>query len=287
LGTTGSADLAAADFQVTRISDNKVLTPVSQYSVVRSGDKIEITLNDARTVDTAYRVIVASAKNVKDVAGNVIADSTGVSASITVVSGNASAVAADKAALQATYAITANGTTTLPTTGTNGSTITWAETLDTSNVGALATNVVTVTRSATDDTNDVATYTATLTKGASTATQLVTFNVTEAKLTTVTTQLPTAGTFTATGTQTLVFSEELNTTSKAAVKAAVDAKYTAGGTTATYGSAWGTGATANTLTITLGGTMDATPNNVVSSVIAPIAVTDLAGNTSAALAVQS
>ncbi|MFJ7981947.1 S-layer homology domain-containing protein [Lysinibacillus xylanilyticus] len=101
---------------------------------------------------------------------------------------------------------------------------------------------------------------------------------------TVTTKLAAAGTFTSPGAQTLVFSEELNQASKDAVKAAVDAKYTATGT-ATVASAWGTGAAANTLTVTIGGTVDAT-NNVVSTAIAPIAVTDLAGNTSAPLAVQ-
>ncbi|MBM6998339.1 S-layer homology domain-containing protein [Paenibacillus sp. DXFW5] len=101
---------------------------------------------------------------------------------------------------------------------------------------------------------------------------------------TVTTKLSAAGTFTATGTQTLVFSEELSAASKATVKAAVDAAYVVNGT-ATVSSAWGTGASANTLTVTLGGTMDAT-NTVVSSAIPAQTVTDLAGNTSVALALQ-
>jgi hypothetical protein len=103
---------------------------------------------------------------------------------------------------------------------------------------------------------------------------------------TVTTKLLPAGTFTATGAQTLVFSEELSSASKATVKTAVDNAYTHNGS-ATVSSAWGTGASANILTVTLGGTMDASGSNqVVSTAITNQTVTDLAGNTSSALVVQ-
>ncbi|PJO41236.1 Ig-like domain-containing protein, partial [Lysinibacillus xylanilyticus] len=98
---------------------------------------------------------------------------------------------------------------------------------------------------------------------------------------TVTTKLPAANTFTAATTQTLVFSEELSVASKEAVKTAVKDAYKANGT-ATVSVEW---TAVNTLTVTIGGTMDAT-NNVVSSAITPIIVTDLAGNASAALALQ-
>lgn len=100
----------------------------------------------------------------------------------------------------------------------------------------------------------------------------------------VTTQLPAASTITANGTHDLVFSEALNTASKAAVKSAVDAKFVAAGT-ATVSSAWNTAGT--TLTVTIAGADALGTNQVVVSAIAPIAVTDLAGNTSAVLAVQA
>lgn len=81
-------------------------------------------------------------------------------------------------------------------------------------------------------------------------------------------------------THTLVFSEELSTASKAAVKAMVDGAYAAGGTAA-FTSAW-SGAT---LTVTISAAA-AAPNNVVFSAltVAPgFTVTDLTGNESAVL----
>ncbi|WP_318618203.1 S-layer homology domain-containing protein [Sporosarcina sp. YIM B06819] len=100
---------------------------------------------------------------------------------------------------------------------------------------------------------------------------------------TVITKLPKAATLTANGTHTLVFSEAIDTASKDAVKAAVDAAYVAGGT-ATVTSAWNTAGT--TLTVTVAGADALGTNQVVVSAISDIAVTDILGNTSATLEIQ-
>ncbi|SHN67244.1 S-layer homology domain-containing protein [Paenibacillus sp. ov031] len=98
---------------------------------------------------------------------------------------------------------------------------------------------------------------------------------------TVTTKLPAANSFTANATQTLVFSEAIDTASQTAVKTAVDAAYSKTGT-ATVSSTW----TSNTtLTVTISAT-DAT-NQVTLGTVADTAVTDLAGNTSTALELQN
>jgi len=75
-------DLIDADFLITRVSDNKELN-VAQYDVAVDGKKLVITLSDARTVDTSYKVSVKeSAKYVIDhsVAKNTLTKSTGESA---------------------------------------------------------------------------------------------------------------------------------------------------------------------------------------------------------------
>ena len=127
-------------------------------------------------------------------------------------------------------------------------------------------------------------FTATYTY-ASGVTATVNFTVTGTDITapTVTTKMTAASTITSAGTHTLVFSEALNTTSADAVKTAVLAAFTANGT-ATKAAAWsGDG---KTLTVTLAGTVGVSPNDVVLASIANMAVTDLAGNTSAALDIQ-
>ncbi|OXS76975.1 hypothetical protein B1B04_00820 [Lysinibacillus sp. KCTC 33748] len=78
----GNQDLIDADFLITRVSDNKELN-VGQYDVAVNGKKLVITLSDARTVDTSYKVSVKeSAKYVIDhsVAKNTLTKSTGESA---------------------------------------------------------------------------------------------------------------------------------------------------------------------------------------------------------------
>lgn len=109
-------------------------------------------------------------------------------------------------------------------------------------------------------------------------------NIVDTTAPTVTTKLVTPGTITADINHNLVFSEPLNTASKAAVKAAVDAKYVAAGT-AVVTSSWNAAGT--TLTVVITGTDAQGANQVVVSAIADIAVTDLSGNTSAALAIQN
>ena len=97
----------------------------------------------------------------------------------------------------------------------------------------------------------------------------------------VVTKLPAAGTFSANATHTLAFSEELNAASLTSVKAAVEAAYTKTGT-ATVTSVWNSDK--KTLTVTI--VADAT-NSVTLAAIAAQVVTDISGNTSAALAVQN
>lgn len=76
-------DMIDGDFLITRASDNKELDPIGQYDVAVNGNKLEITLTDARKVDTYYKVSVKeSAKYVvdKSVAKNTLTKSTGDSA---------------------------------------------------------------------------------------------------------------------------------------------------------------------------------------------------------------
>lgn len=100
---------------------------------------------------------------------------------------------------------------------------------------------------------------------------------------TVTSQMTAAGTITANGTHTLVFSEALNAASKTAVKTAVDAAFTEAGA-ATVSSAWSVDG--KTLTVTIAGLAASPADDVTLAAIANIAVTDVAGNTSALLDVQ-
>jgi hypothetical protein len=100
----------------------------------------------------------------------------------------------------------------------------------------------------------------------------------------VKTQITAAGTLTANGTHVLAFSEALDDASKTAVKSAVDAAFTETGA-ATVTSAWDDAGT--TLTVTIAGHAASPADDVVLAAIADIAVTDLAGNTSAALDVQA
>ncbi|PIJ96671.1 S-layer homology domain-containing protein [Lysinibacillus sphaericus] len=85
--TTTHQDLIDADFIVTRVSDNKELNPIGDYNVsIEDGNKLVITLSDARKVDTSYKVSVKeSAKYVIDysVAKNTLTKSTGESAKVT------------------------------------------------------------------------------------------------------------------------------------------------------------------------------------------------------------
>lgn len=94
-------------------------------------------------------------------------------------------VDADKAALTVSYDGTA-ATLTLPTTGSNGSAITWAEKTDDSNVATINGNTVTIVRSDADDTDETVTFTATIKKGSVTETKDFDITVKEAKAPTAT-----------------------------------------------------------------------------------------------------
>ncbi len=102
---------------------------------------------------------------------------------------------------------------------------------------------------------------------------------------TVNTKLAVAGDITTTGSKTLVFLEDIDAASRSSVKAIVDGAFTANGTS-TVSSTW----TDNkTLTVTIGGTVDASTNKVVLAALnvpADFKVKDLAGNESAVLAVS-
>jgi len=291
------------DLVVTRISDG-VVVPFTAYdtAVVLDGgnptNKIAITLN-AGAAGSEYSVAVRdNAVHIEDLAGNNAAKSSAYTTAI-------GAVDAVKPTLVSASAFSADANGDIDVIK-----VTFSEAISDADIDFTkfanypVTGLATVAADVADDNVVYLTLTTPITGTATTTTKLtltaaavkdLAGNASAADATGVAltdlvaagvnTKLSAAGTFTANGTQTLVFTEELSVASKAAVKAAVDAAYTANGT-ATYVSAWGTAATANTLTVTLGGAMDATPNNVVSTAIAPIAVTDLAGNTSAVLAVQ-
>lgn len=280
MGAVSTSD----DFKVT-VNGNEV-----SYTVVdgTTNDK-EVTLQLGTSIVMAQPVVVKVVPvdavenptvDVKDIALNKLVTGTTITVvdkelDSSAIAQNAVDVATDKAGLSVSY----NGTDTtlaLPTSGANGTTIAWTEKTDASQVATVSGSTVTIARSNADDIDDTVTFTATITKGTSVDTKDITITVKEAKAPAVTTKLSSAGTFTATGTQTLVFSEDLDAASQQAVKDAVDAAYSAKGTAA-VSSAW---TSANTLTVTLSGTMDATGSNEVSSTaIAPLNVTDLKGNT--------
>lgn len=86
-----SSPLATTDLKITRVSDNKVLDPATDYDLTleaaangKANSVLVITLKDdaSRTVETAYRVTVDGAKYIKDTAGNVIDNSDRESAKI-------------------------------------------------------------------------------------------------------------------------------------------------------------------------------------------------------------
>jgi hypothetical protein len=104
-----------------------------------------------------------------------------------------------------------------------------------------------------------------------------------AMLPTVITQLPAVTTFIADGTHTLVFSEPLDSASKTAVKAAVDAQLTQGGT-ATATTAWNSDG--DTLTITIAGADNGGTNDVDLGAVVNQNVTDANGNAAVGLDVQ-
>lgn len=74
--------LAASDLKITRVSDNKVLTAVTHYNAVVSGDTVTVTLNDGATENSEYRVQITDANYLTDEAGNAVPDFDNTTATI-------------------------------------------------------------------------------------------------------------------------------------------------------------------------------------------------------------
>lgn len=119
-----SPDLSNTDFKVVRVSDNKTLNPIGDYTVaVDSTDdtKVVITLKDTakRPAATYYQVEVKDAKYFQDLSGNKIANSIGdskVVGTTTSISGSLAHTQAGVAPTTGTAAV--QGESTLTFTGT-------------------------------------------------------------------------------------------------------------------------------------------------------------------------
>lgn len=159
----------------------------------------KIVLNLASPLTTSATVKVASVVDIKDLANDgaetsnmyvpTTDDKNGINGSISAASVTAvyaADIAVAKTALTYTYDGVTETALTLPTTGANGTTITWAETTDASNVGTLVGSTLTFTRSSADDVNDTYVLTATITKGGVSDTKAFTLTVNENKAPVVT-----------------------------------------------------------------------------------------------------
>lgn len=274
---------------------------VAKDKIVKSVDvsKREVTFTD----DTKYKLVsggaVLDGSDVDDITVEALSDLTDANIKVTVITDEkglttpfakffvfspvaagtyeSTITTADAAALNVTYDGLA-GSIALPTTGANGSVITWAETTDASNVATPGTNAVTITRDALNDVDDSITYTATITKGATSTTKAFIWTVKEAKApATATASAKTIAA--AAGTITVTLDEAINATSQTAVQDAIKAKV-AGVAATDLGFSWN--AYNKTLTITNNhATIPAT-----FSADATVSVTDLVGNTNAALALD-
>jgi Bacterial surface proteins containing Ig-like domains len=180
----------AATRKNLKVTINGVEQTVTSITDGTAGDKyVTLTLGTAVNVNQAATILVLpeDADNptilITDVAGNKATASSSVITSGTeinpAVSTDAAAVAADTAALAITYGAGETATTvktdvTLPTTGANGSTVSWAVTSGT----AIATNG-TVARPIFSAGDDAVVLTATISKGLSSDTKV--FNLTVLK----------------------------------------------------------------------------------------------------------
>lgn len=283
------ADNAAtiADFNVTV---NGVKATISNVTDRTAGDNT-VVLQTAAPINLSQPVVVSVAGvdatnttvDVTDVASNKL--TTGTTLNVTekeidtdAIAADATAVANDKAALTVAYDGVA-GTIALPTTGASGTTITWAEKTDASNVAAYTAPNVAITRSAADNTDETVVYTATITKGAATDTKDITFTVKENKAPTAT--LPGATNATTNDADSLVatFDEALYINGTAVANGAdVKASFTpAGGTLSITSAIYD--ATAKTVTFTLATAAD---TNTITHNADATKLTDAAGNAYAA-----
>lgn len=233
--------------------DKKLVITLQSAVNVNQAATITVVGDDAQTGDKAIAVLDAANNKLK--AGSSTTISAYKYSNSNVAFTDAEAANADKDAIAATGTINADGPVTLDATGTNGSTITWAEKTDASNVASLSGNTVTFTRDTTDDADDTVVLTANITKGATTVTKDVTYTVKEAKA-------PTAPTATLTS-NTIVLAGEAGAT----------IKYLVGAAAATQADVLATG---TTYTTALADTAVSDGQHVT------IVVTDAAGNSTLA-----
>lgn len=214
---TSTDDKVIGEISLTKTTDSTIAGTISANKVtIASGDKGTLIFKvqeSGATVPTIY-------------------GSTSASVNVPTASVDAAAVAADKAALSVTY----NGTdtsVTLPTSisGGEGSTISWAEKTDSSNVASLSGNTLSISRDIANNVDDTVVLTATISKNGATDTKDITLTVKEAKS-------PTAGIPLATGannsatTLVVTFDEALYIGGTAvANNADIKTSFTIGGTT--------------------------------------------------------
>ena len=223
-------DAIVAAGKTGTVADVKeALKDVDQYKKLEDAEK-----------DDAAAAIFAEAKDKGAITSNKVLDFID-EAPANVVAANTQAVADDKAVLAATKTITENGEITLPTTGDNGSTITWAKTSESvAGISSAITNgnKITFTRSDADNTDDTVVLTATITKGDATDTQTVTYTVKEAKAPTATLPATTGASSNDGTTLVATFDEALyNGNTAIADNEDVKALFTYDGTAANYVSA--------------------------------------------------
>lgn len=182
------------DLVVYDVTADKQLLPGTDYILTPGLDKITVKITKAGLTNHRFTAKLTSGRYIKDADGTeaksfeakIVENALGNDEGAITTLSLAGMVAADKAALTVSYNGTQEGAITLPVLGVNGSTITWAETTDAANVGVLAGNVLTITRSNVDDTDDSYVLTATITKGSESDTKVITLNVKEKKAPVVT-----------------------------------------------------------------------------------------------------
>ncbi|WP_029100335.1 immunoglobulin-like domain-containing protein [Brevibacillus thermoruber] len=265
LGTAPAAD----DLKVT-VNGNEVAVS----NIALNGDVV--TFNIPTTVisqGAQVKVLPASEQtdgsmDAEDLAGNDLTEGTIVTATekeldTDAIASDAAAVAADKAALAVNYNGT-DATINLTTTGTNGSTITWADTTDAANVATVTGGTVAITRSAADDTDDTVVLTATITKGTASDTATFTITVKEAKAAVFASGEPTAVTGASTGDLDVTADLDENGTVYYVVVPAGDAAPTAAEVVAGTASGGATAVASGQLSVTAGTQATATESGITA-----------------------
>lgn len=300
-----------ADFQVDAgvTVANLTVTDLYSASLENAGTITALALNDSTTVEntgiiTAMTVAATKTATIDNAGtittltnnGTVVMEAVGTITNPIAGAGAVSAgtdagsVSLALAALDATdltfqtgeTATTVKGNVTLPTAGADGTTITWAEKTDGSNVGAIVGSVVAITRSVADDSDDSYVLTATITKGSQSTTKDITLTVLEGKAPAVSAVAGDNGgdgeSVAAAGTITITFSELLSAAAKTAVQDAIKAGV-AGVAGTDLGFAWND----TTFTLTVTNNHGTTTATFAADVTANIA--DTLGNTATGVTV--